>query len=364
MAWITCDGITIPTSARAVTGNATIVGPSGGGFATLWPNGQSRPPVSNLNYVAGQVVPNSFTVKLDDAGKFRIYSTATTHFIVDITGYYAPPGAGGLFYHPLPRPIRLFDTRAPIPGFAACEYLNQPLVADGELAKQARITCDGITIPADAQAIVGNATVVGPSGGGFITLWPDGQPRPPVSNLNYVAGQVVANAFTVGLGSNGQFRTYSTAQTHFIVDVAGYFSTSATDVNGTGLLYSPLMRPIRLFDTRAPIPGFAACEYLNQPLIADGELVKQARITCDGQTIAASAQAILGNATVVDPSGAGFITLWPNGQARPPVSNLNYVAGQVVANAFTVGLGNDGQFKIYSFAQTHFITDVVGYFAP
>jgi hypothetical protein len=119
-----------------------------------------------------------------------------------------------------------------------------------------------------------------------------------------------------------------------------------------------------LFDTRAPIPGFAACEYLNQPLIAGGELVKQARITCDGVAIAANAQAIVGNATVVGPSGAGFITLWPNGQPRPPVSNLNYVAGQVVPNAFTVGLGGDGQFRIYSTAGTHFITDVTGYFAP
>src|SRR5262245_2819543 len=136
------------------------------------------------------------------------------------------------------------------------------------------------------------------------------------------------------------------------------------DANGAGLLYTPLTKPIRLFDTRAPIPGFPACEYLNQPLLADQEIAKQARITCDGVTIPAGALAVVGNATATSPTGNGFITLYPNGQTRPPVSNLNYVTGQTAPNAFAVGLGGDGQFRVYSFAGTHFIVDLTGYFAP
>ncbi|MGE0886858.1 MAG: Ig domain-containing protein [Blastocatellales bacterium] len=360
---ITCDSITIPANAAAIVGNATVIAPATAGFITLWPDGQARPPVSNLNFTAGQVVPNAFTVGLSGAGDFRVYSTSNADFALDVTGYFAPP-ASGLYYHPLPKPIRLFDTRATIPGFPACEYLNQQLIAGGELSKQARITCDGITIPADAMAIVGNATVVQPTGNGFITLWPDGQARPPVSNLNFVTGQVVPNAFTVGLGASGEFRTFSSSNTNFIVDITGYYSPSATDANGAGLLYSPLSKPIRLFDTRATIPGFPACEYLNQALVANGELVKSAHTTCDGVTIPATAAAIVGNATVVQPAGNGFITLWPDGQARPPVSNLNYVTGQVVPNAFTVGLNASGNFRTYSFAGTNFIVDVTGYFAP
>jgi len=182
--------------------------------------------------------------------------------------------------------------------------------------------------------------------------------------LNYVAGQVVPSAFTVGLGVSGEFRTCSVANTDFIIDITGYYSPSAMDANGAGLLYSPLPKPIRLFDTRAAIPGFPACEYLNQPLVANGELVKSALTTCDGITIPATAAAIVGNATVVQPTGNGFITLWPDGQSRPPVSNLNYVAGQVVPNAFTVGLNMGGNFRTYSFAGTHFIVDITGFFAP
>ncbi len=361
---ITCDGVTIPADARAIVGNATVVNPLAVGFATLWPDGQTRPPVSNLNYQSGQTVPNSFTVKLSADGNFRVYSFAATDFIVDVAGYFAPPASGGLYYHSLPKPIRLFDTRAPIPGFAACEYLNSPLVAGTELVKQARVTCDGVTIPADAMAIVGNATVIAPNGGGFITLWPNGQLRPPVSNLNYLSGQTVPNAFTVNLGADGQFRTFSTSGANFAVDITGYYSPSANDVNGAGLLYYPLTKPVRLFDTRASIPGFQACEYLNQPLIAGAELVKQARITCDGVTVSASAQAVVGNATVVQASADGFITLWPDGLTRPAVSNLNYVTGQTIPNAFTIGLSGAGNFRTYSVAGTHFIVDVTGYYAP
>src|SRR5262249_52839387 len=138
----------------------------------------------------------------------------TRTYSVTITG----ATLAGLQYFPLPRPIRLLDPRPPIPGSPACKFLNQPLIANAELAKQARITCDGITIPPNAQAIVGNAPVVNPGGNGFITLWPNGQTRPPVSNLNYTTGQVVPNAFTVGLGPDGTFRIYSSASTDFIVD--------------------------------------------------------------------------------------------------------------------------------------------------
>lgn len=273
-------------------------------------------------------------------------------------------GSSGLVFYPLPKPIRLFDTRAPIPGFPACEYLSQQLTAGNELAKQARITCDGITIPSDAQAIVGNATVVGPAGTGFITLWPDDQVKPFVSNLNYVTGQVVPNAFTVRLSNAGQFRAYSSQNTDFIVDIAGYYSPSAEDNNGYGLLYSPLLKPIRLFDTRAPIPGFNACEYLSQALIAQTELAKLARIACDGVTIPANAQAIIGNATIISPVANGFATLWPDGQARPPVSNLNYAAGQIIPNSFTVGLSSAGWFRGYSWATTDLAVDVNSYYSP
>ena len=37
--------------------------------------------------------------------------------------------------------------------------------------------------------------------------------------------------------------------------------------------------------------------------------------------------------TTVEPTAAGFATVFPCGQAPPFVSNLNFVTGQIVANA-------------------------------
>jgi hypothetical protein len=184
-----------------------------------------------------------------------------------------------------------------------------------------------------------------------------------VSNLNYVAGQIVPNAFTVGLSAAGAFNIYSYTSTHFIVDLTGYYSASAApDANGVaGLLFYPLSAPARLLDTRA---GFTACYAPGAPLAAGSVRTQAARGACAGSTVPVTALAVLGNATVVTPVGDGHIILYPSGAAQPVVSNLNYVAGQIIPNAFNVTVGGDGAFQIYTPTQTHFIIDLSGYFAP
>jgi hypothetical protein len=357
---IACTGI--PASAQAVVGNATVVNNTGaaGGFVTLYPAGASRPNVSNLNYTTGQVVPNAFTVGLGSTGAFNVYAQTGVHFIVDVTGYYAPAAAGGRYFHLLPSPVRLLDTRAGLP---ACQNTSAPLAGGAARTQNARLTCGGVIIPSTAQAVVGNATVVNNTGaaGGFVTLYSSGVSRPNVSNLNYATGQVVPNAFTVSLGSDGAFNIYPQTTINFIVDIVGYFSDQQTDANGTGLLYNALAAPVRLLDTRAGLP---ACDSPGAPLTAGVARTEAARITCTG--IPVSALSVVGNATVVNDTGAAgsFVTLYASGAARPGVSNLNYTTGQVVPNAFTVGLGGDGAFNIYAQTGINFIADVSGYYAP
>ena len=103
------------------------------------------------------------------------------------------------------------------------------------------------------------------------------------------------------------------------------------------------------------------------PLDARATRVEPARVACSGAAVPGGARAVVGNATVVNPAGggAGYVTLYPSGADRPTVSNLNYVPGQVVPNAFTVGLGaGDGAFAIYAYTSVDFVVDVSGYFAP
>jgi subtilisin-like proprotein convertase family protein len=361
---VTCDGITIPADAQAIVGNATVVNFISTGFhwITLYPSDAAQPNASNLNFSDNQIAPNNFTVGLGPDGAFKIYSHASTHFIVDITGYYAPPGTGGLFYHPLPNPVRLLDTR---PGQTACDAPGAPLGDDATRAVTAHGACAGATIPTTAKAIVGNATVVNfiSSGFNWITLYPFGTTQPNVSNLNFTANQIVPNWFVMGLSNDGKFNIYSRASTHFVVDVAGYFSDEPVDANGVGLLYTALPTPVRLLETR---PGEQGCDAPGVPLGDDATREQTAHRTCFGVTVPATAKAVVGNATVVNfiSSGFNWITLYPFGVPQPLASNLNFTANQIVPNAFWVGLSNDGRFNIYSRASTHFIVDLTGYFAP
>lgn len=81
-------------------------------------------------------------------------------------------------------------------------------------------------------------------------------------------------------------------------------------------------------------------------------------------TVGATAQAIVGNATVVFPASNGFLTFWPSNASQPGTANSNYQAGSVFNRHFTVGLGGDGAFKIFTSAVTDLVIDVSGYFAP
>jgi hypothetical protein len=221
-----------------------------------------------------------------------------------------------------------------------------------------------VTIPNAAQAVVGNATTVSPQGPGFpfLTLFPADAQRPVVANSNYLPGQVMNAPFTVGLSAAGAFKIYPTTQTDLVIDVSGYYSSEANDVNGAGLLFNPLPKPVRLLETRA---GFTGCFSTGAPLAAGSTRTQLARGLCDGVTVAANARGIIGNATVVLPQAGGYLTFWPSDVPQPTVAASNFGGGTVFNRHFTVGLGNaDGAFKIFTSATTDLVIDVSGFFAP
>jgi hypothetical protein len=86
-------------------------------------------------------------------------------------------------------------------------------------------------IPETALALSLNFTVVAPAGAGHLTVWPTGVPEPAVSTLNYLAGQTVANAAIVTLGTGGQITVESFAAAHLVVDVNGYFANTVGEEN-------------------------------------------------------------------------------------------------------------------------------------
>jgi hypothetical protein len=74
---------------------------------------------------------------------------------------------------------------------------------------------------------------------------------------------------------------------------------------------------------------------------------------------------VAANLTVVSPSRAGDLRLFPTG-GSPTASNVNFRAGQTRANSAMLSLAASGQLSVAcamtGAGSTHFLLDVVGYF--
>src|SRR5439155_775608 len=101
------NNASVPGDANAAVLNVTATNTGGPGFLTVWPCGQPQPLASNLNFVAGQNVPNLAIAKLGTGGKVCIFSMTTTDVVADVAGFF-PAGSA---YLPLPNPTRILDTR-------------------------------------------------------------------------------------------------------------------------------------------------------------------------------------------------------------------------------------------------------------
>lgn len=82
--------------------------------------------------------------------------------------------------------------------------------------------------------------------------------------------------------------------------------------------------------------------------------------------IPSNASGVVLNITATEVTGAGHLTVYPCGDARPTASSLNYSAiNDTRPNAVATKLGPDGTVCLYAFgASTHLIADVAGYFPP
>jgi hypothetical protein len=125
-------------------------------------------------------------------------------------------------------PKRLVDTRYGIGG---------PVAPLASLVQREVTSLTGV--PAGATAVIANLTATEGMSAGWMSAFPCG-PVPPVSNVNYSAGQNIANHAYVPI-VNGRFCLVSNQQTHAVVDIAGYVSGAAAFVP---------MTPERLYDSR------------------------------------------------------------------------------------------------------------------
>ena len=82
----------VPLNAGAVVLNVTVTDARSDGFATVFPPGSTIPNASNLNFRAGDTVPNSVITRIGSDGTICVFSSAGTHLIVDVAGYLTSTG--------------------------------------------------------------------------------------------------------------------------------------------------------------------------------------------------------------------------------------------------------------------------------
>ena len=198
----------IPSTAKAYSFNVTAVPHSTLGYLSIWPTGQTQPVVSTLNSLTGVVTANAAIVEAGTGGDVSVFAEQDADVILDVNGYFAPPGTGGLSLYPV-TPCRVIDTRngmGPVNGVLSVNVKGSP--------------CGP---PSTAQAYVLNATVV-PSGRmGYLTLWPDGETQPVVSTLNAVDGALTSNMAIVPT-TNGSIDVFPQDPTDLFLDISSYFA--------------------------------------------------------------------------------------------------------------------------------------------
>jgi hypothetical protein len=201
----------VPSAAQAYSVNVTAVPTNGKvlGYLSMWPSGKAQPYVSTLNSWTGTVVANAALIPAGPNGGISVFTSDPADVVIDIDGYFAPSGAGGLYLNSL-GPCRALDTRNPS-GAQPTTGLIAPTLDPG------------CAIPGTTQALLLNATVVPQHNLGFLSLWPAGNPEPDASTLNSWDGAVVSNMAIVPT-NNGAINAYTSDPSYLVLDVMGYFA--------------------------------------------------------------------------------------------------------------------------------------------
>jgi len=210
-------GSNVPaTGVSGVVLNVTVTNPTVESYLTVFPTGGGQPLASNLNFTAGQTVPNRVMVKVGTGGKVSFYNPyGSVDVIADVNGWFTDTTstAGGSHYIGI-SPTRLLDTRngiGPLPGGATATL--------GLTGKNAN----------EISAVVMNVTVTNATQASYLTLWPANADQPLASDLNFIGGQTVANLVVVKIGVglpvyDPGFKIFNAyGSTDIVMDLVGYY---------------------------------------------------------------------------------------------------------------------------------------------
>ncbi|MEV0217453.1 right-handed parallel beta-helix repeat-containing protein [Micromonospora sp. NPDC050695] len=221
----------LPADVTAAILNVTVTQPTTAGVLTVYPNGTPVPMASNLNFVAGQTIPNLVTVPVV-GGKVAIrnVSSGTTHVVADLAGYFGSAASGATQSYVPYGPSRIADSRT---GDGLIDRTAGPLEKQAVASVEAWYykAFDGADCGSDCPAptaVVANLTVTAPTTAGVLTAFPHRTTPPTASNVNFVAGETASNLAVIKT-RDAVISLYnnSSGSSHVLVDQAGYFIAAA-----------------------------------------------------------------------------------------------------------------------------------------
>ncbi|MFF3722643.1 hypothetical protein ACFYYM_09765 [Streptomyces erythrochromogenes] len=343
----------IPKKLTAVVLNVTVTNTIAGGHISAHPSGTPRPLASNVNYEAGRSVPNLVIVPVGEDGSVELFNGGweSVDLIADITGYFTQTAASG--YTPM-APARFVDTRE---GLGTKKGQVPGQTSFGTQISGLRGVPQGVT------AVALNVTVTNPKEAGHVVVYPSGGRIPLASNVNFTAGQTVANSVIVPVGPDGSIdvRNSAWAGADVIVDVVGYYSPGSK-----GALMS--FSPVRWLDTRDPEGGAFG------PVEGRGYIASQLSHWEPGDT---GVSGVVLNTTVTNTAGAGFLSVAPDPNSsqqydegtavtpeRPTASTLNWTKGGTVANLVQADTGKHGVVDFWNqgWDNADLVVDLFGFY--
>ncbi|QFZ17032.1 hypothetical protein [Saccharothrix syringae] len=325
------------TGVGSVLVRASVLDPTADTWLVLTPDGEQRSDTTAVTAQAGESLSAFVAVQVGANGKVAAYQAAgKAHLVVEVHGYFkSSQGTSGGGYVPVAH-TRTVDTRSGL-GTA-----TGTVPAGGSRT----VTLTGGLVPAGSPAAYVNLATLGATEPGWLSYAPVGGTARPV--MNYAKG-TTQQAAVVQLPADGKvtFTNRGPAAVHFMLNLEGHFTASAT----TGSGYREVNR--RLLNTRTVGAGL--------PVAPNSTVDVQVGGT-HGLPTRGIAAALLSITTTSEESG--YVKAWPVGQAEPGLTVMDHGVGRRT-NSVSVKPGTDGKVRIRngSSGTSHVIVDLQGWFA-
>lgn len=329
----------VPTSGvGSVMVRVAILAPTADTWLELWPDGTPRPGETTAVTARPNEDLSAFVaVKVGANGKLALYqAVGKAHVVVEVHGYFkSAQGTNGGGFVPVAH-TRTIDTRSGL------GVSTGAIPAGGSRT----VTLTGGLIPAGASAAYVNVAVPSAPAKGWMAYAPSGGATRPL--LNYMTG-TTQQAAVVQLTADGKVTVTNKGAeaAHFMLNVEGYFTGSAT--TGSGFRSDDG----RLINTRTVGAGL--------PVAANGTIDVQV-----GGTFGLPTRGIAGALLSITATSeaAGYLKAWPVGEAEPGLTMMDHGTSRRT-NSIVLKPGTDGKIRIRngSADTAHLIVDLQGWFA-